>query len=708
MFTPAPRLLPVCLASVLALYSGVSDAKKATPREAKATEATTQEVVRTFADMQGSEAPIRLLGTDARAVVKLPVSPRELVEGATVTLRTTNSTALIRSRAGLTVRINGKLLEQFPLDPEKTRASRTFTIPGAYLKAGYNDLELNAVQHYTYECEDSGSPELWTEVDTAASFISFDHKGLRSNAAPRMSQLHLVFDERSLVNRGVALVSAADRPNDSQLSVSSLAAQGVALLTKHRQPDFKFSAGAAAFAPGEGNDQLPNLSKRVGAGRDIILFGNRSSVSRFLAPDIAQTITGPYLAMFPHPDGEAVVVVISGQTDADVVKAARAFADPEFKHSEVSMEIVGEHAFKAPVMARDGDGNTFYELGYQTSTTRGRNAGPIGVPVRIPGDFVGSSGDFVKVLLHYSYGAGLRKDSSMNLTVGGELVGTMALNKVEGAEFTKQEVLIPANMLKPGMNWLKFEPVFIQHGQQCEAKRDDGMLLTVYDDSSVVLPRKTSAPMVPDLSRLVNARWPIGNEATIVLPSADVSAAQALARLSAMMAVTMRAPFEPKVTSALPAEGDALVLSRFGELPEQLLNALPTQKYRWTAEGSSAAIMQVASEKSVTTVMTASDFGVLDGAMLRLSSKGLWNQVTGEVTLVDANEGITSSQQASTPKPYNNAITYKSYVGSSLSAKELGGLIVAAAILFAITLVAVLRRRAYRRNAGTSSENENA
>lgn len=693
MHMTSRRLLPVCLAAGLALFTGASHAK---------------EVVRSFSDLQGSEAPIRLLGTDARAVVKLPVSPREIVEGVTVTLRTTNSTALIRSRAALTVRINGKLLEQFPLDPEKTRASRTFTIPGSYLKAGYNDLELNAVQHYTYECEDSSSPELWTEVDTAASSVIFDFKGLRANTAPRMSQLHLVFDERSLVNRGVALISAAERPNDSQLSVSSLAAQGVALHAKQRQPDFKFSAGAAAFSPGEGNDQLPNLSKSVATGRDVILFGNRSTVSRFLSPEIAQTITGPYLAMFPHPDGEAVVVVISGQTDADVLKAARAFADPQFKHSEVAMEIVGDHTFAPPVLARDGEGTSFYDLGFQTATTRGRNAAAVGVPVRVPGDFVGARGEFVKVLLHYSYGAGLRKDSSMNLTVGGELAGTMALNKPEGAEASKQEVMIPANMLKPGMNWLKFEPVFMQNGQQCEAKRDDGMLLTIYDDSAVVLPKRTAAPMVPDLSRLVNARWPVGNEATIVLPSADVAGAQALARLSAMMALTMRAPFEPKVTSALPAEGDALVLSRFGELPEQLLNALPTKKYRWTAEGSSAAIMQVATEKSVTTVMTASDFGVLDAALLRLSTKGLWSQVAGEVTMVDANEGITSSQQASAPKPYNNAITYKSYVGTSFSANWLAILIVGSAIVFAISLVAVLRRKAKRRIAGNVSQDDHA
>lgn len=693
MLKSSPRLLTVCLALGLSIVAGSVCAK---------------EVVRSFSDLQGSEAPIRLLGTDARAVVKLPISPRELVAGATVTLTTTNSTALIRSRAGLTVRINGKLLEQFPLDPEKTRASRTFSIPGAYLKPGYNDLELHAVQHYTYECEDSGSPELWTEVDVASSRVAFDFRGLRENTSPRMSQLHLVFDERSLVNRGVALISAAERPNDAQLSVSSLAAQGVALQTKHRQPDFKFSAGAAAFSPGEGTEQLPNLSKAVGEGRDIILFGNRASMARFLNPEVAQTITGPYLAVFPHVDGEAVVVVISGQTDADVLKAARAFADPQFKHSEVAMEIVGEHTFSPPVAARDGEGSTFYELGFQTSTTRGRNAPAIGVPVRIPGDFVGARGEFVKVLLHYSYGAGLRKDSSMNLTVGGELAGTMALNNAEGAEFTKQEVLIPANMLKPGLNWLKFEPVFIQHGQQCEAKRDDGMLLTVYDDSSVVLPRRTAAPLVPDLSRLVNARWPIGNEATIVLPSADVAGAQALARMSALMALTMRAPFEPKVTSALPAEGDSIVLSRFGELPEALLQSLPTQKYRWSAEGSSAAIMQVASEKAVTTVLTAADFGVLDAVLQHLASKGLWGQIGGEVTLVDANEGITSSQQAAAGKPYNNAITYKSVVGSSFSANNMVFLIVGSALVFAITLVTVLRRKASTRIAGASAQEENA
>ena len=59
------------------------------------------------------------------------------------------------------------------------RNVRDLPIPTDWLKVGYNEVTFEAVQHYTYDCEDPSSPELWTDINTQQSRVSlqFDEIG---------------------------------------------------------------------------------------------------------------------------------------------------------------------------------------------------------------------------------------------------------------------------------------------------------------------------------------------------------------------------------------------------------------------------------------------------------------------------------------------------------------------------------------------------
>lgn len=665
--------------------------------------ANTHEVVRTLAELTGSDNPIHLRGAHTAATVKIPFSPRENVTDAVLTLHTTNSTALIRARSSLTVRANTAILGQFTLDPEKTRAERVLKLPAGTLSAGYNDLTFGAEQHYTYECEDAGSPELWTEIDTRNSTLKLNFKGYRVNDRPRLTQLHVLFDERSLMEREVGLVSAADRQSNAHLSAVSLIAQGVALYSKHRPTNFKFFPAEAALALSPQPSRLTGLSTHVGTGRDVVLFGTRAQIARFVDPEIAQSITGPYLGIFTLPDGVSAAVVVSGITEREMVRAAQAFADPGFKHSDVATEIVTEVASARPPELPYGEATGFYRFGYSTSTARGSRAGPIGVPVRLPGDFVGRKDRNITLSLHYSHGAGLRQDSSVSITVGGELVSSIRLSATEGAEYPKHKVTIPTTMFRPGLNWIVFEPVLISSAGRCEPRRDDGLAFSLFEDSTIELSGSLTQPMVPDLSRLPTARWPYTERATVWIARADSATVQAFAQLSALMARSMTSLFEPVVTDQLPAEGDFMVVGRYGELPEEVLARLPLNKYAWSPEGHEAAMLQVADPKGVMTVFTAADSHTLDRAAEVLRTKHLWGQLAGEAAVIDIKNGELRTQAPSAPVPYRREIGYRATLESYLGSSSLVLLVVISVGLFSAAVASLLRRKAKSRLISTGT-----
>lgn len=700
------NLLKVLLLSTMALGSSAIMAARAPVAAAAAGEqagavAVTPEitlVTKTFAEMGSGRDPLRLNTWQAGYSLKLPLSPREDLASVHLVLETANSTALIKSRSELSIRVNGQIIAQFPLDPLNTINRRELNIPISLLKVGYNDIFFNVVQHYTYDCEDPASPELWTEINPIQSSLTVGLRGFKKNLQPRLTQLPVAFDQRGWLPRPLSVVTGTEHVTEAQVAAAALVVQGLALRKGFRPLTVEVYGAATGSAIRPENSRFPGLSSAVVTGRDVLLVGRRAELSRYMDSELHGLLgAGPFVGVFPANDGDSMVMVVSGNTDEELMRAARSIAEQDFKFSDVSMETIsGEAAFKQPLIATPAVATFFSKFDFRTGGSRGIKVQPVKLEFRAPADYGAAKGDLASIKLHFSYGAGLRKDSSMIVKLNGQFAVAVPLNEENGAEFQKYEIRLPAQYIRPGYNTLNFEPIFMGHKDRCDVIRDEGMVLTIYEDSTLELPAPTVSPVAPDLERFARGFWPHNDRLRIFLAQRDTQTVAATLNFVASLAQKNRAPFEVELRYSPFESGHMMIIGPLTGAPDFVLGALPLQRHTWSAEGSQAGLLQGVEGKRVVTAFTASQPSVLNSATLLLDSQGLWQSVSGKAAIIDTLEKTIATEPATETVKFGTVLNVSSSFGNW---KMLAGLAAILAAIFTLAFIRVIKRRVKARAA---------
>lgn len=656
-----------------------------------------QETRKTLAEMGAGAGPLRLSTWHDSVTVKLPLAPRELLTGAQLHFETVNSTALIRSRSALTVRVNGRVLEQIALDPEKTRNVRDLSIPVDWLKVGYNEVSFEAIQHYTYDCEDPSSPELWTELNTQQSRISLQFAGLKPNLAPQLSQLKLAFDPRAWIPHPIAFVVGTEHLSEAQLAAAAVAAQGLGLRMAPGMPRFEiYGANAAASPAATADPNFPGLAPQVVQGRDLVLIGRRAELSRYLGGDLyKRTAATPSVGIFPMQAGDSMVLLVTGETDDEVMAAARALAEPGYRFGESAMETVQQRfAFTPPARLVPGRAGPFDLFDYRTASLRGSRLQSLHLKFRAPSDFGAEKGDLAAVRLHFSYGAGMRRDSSLVLRLNGQFAVAVPLNEEGGAEFLKYELKLPAQYIRPGDNDLSFEPVLVSHKDRCDAPREEGLLVTVYQDSTLELPHATLAPVAPDLARFGAGLWPYDRGLRLYLTQTDMGTARATLALASALAQRNNGAMDVELKYSPYPTGHMLVVGSPRGMADFVVKALPLPQYDWTDQGRQAAFLQGTEGKRVITAFLSSQPDNLQDALGTLQTRGLWLGMAGQASFIDAAEPALTNEPATRTESFGLVNRYALLFEDW---KVLVFWVLGLAALFAAAFIGAVRRLARKR-----------
>lgn len=690
--------LLLCALSLIPVQPALAQAKEA--KEPSASEDALT-VSRSLADMGAGRDPLHLSSWKAAYVLKLPMSPRETLRSARLTLSTVNSTALIKSRSELSVRVNDRIIAQFALDPINTANTREISLPVELLKPGYNDVTFAVVQHYTYDCEDPDSPELWTEINPIQSRLTLQFSGLRANLDPKLSQLHIAFDRRGWLPRPLSVVSGTEHISEAQLAASALVVQGLALRMGYRPLDIAVYGASTGASIAPEHTRFPGLSSVVVKGRDVLLVGRRSELSRYLDSDLYKsTAAGPFVGIFSAMEGDSIVLVVSGDTEEELMRAARTLAQPGFKFSDASTETIQDQwAFEQPHVAVPDKADPFSAFDFRTTTSRGLHTGLSVLEFRAPADYGARKGDLGSVRLHFSYGAGLREDSALNVRLNGQFAIAVPLNEKGGSEFQKFEIRIPAEFVKPGYNTLTFEPVFLAHKGRCEMLRDENLVLTVYEDSTLELPSATVLPVAPDLARFAQSFWTQEGKLRLYLTQRDTETAAAALSFVGSLAQKNRAPFEIELQYSPFSEGNMLVLGPASPMAEFVNKALPLHRYAYSVQGTNAAFLQAVEGRRVITAFVADRSRTLKEALRVLDSKGLWLGMSGQAAIVDTLEQTLVTEPATTTESFGAM----SHLSISLGNwRRLAALAAVLAGIFAVTFVGLLRRKAVARQQADS------
>lgn len=429
----------------------------------------------------GSTAPLRMENTDGALSLPLPLpalwQPREMV----LTLSGRLSQALIGGSQWV-VEVNGHPVHQLAISGARTEIREQIRIPPQRLKAGFNDVKLRYVQHYTDRCEYPMAPQLWGVLDPAESgwTVQADWQPVPA----RLDRLNDLFDKTGWEERPLVPVWMSRPTSATQLQAAGLVAQGVGL--RYAYVPVRMQAAALP-------QDMASAATLDSAARGVVVIATRADLAaRGLLRDLdLPADAGPLVAVQPLPgDARRFMLVFTADRDEDLPAVASTFAMPRMSWPaqpwvavrRLEMPPLGSVTGAASQLRPSTNAFPLSAMGYRTTTFEGMGTQGSSLRVWNPGWQTR-----VQLRLHLSYAAGMGEASALNVRANGVLQGSVPLGDAAGGRYEAYAVTLPAGALEPGWNTLQIQPVLLprSNGGDCKPFLLGNLGVTVYEDSTL-------------------------------------------------------------------------------------------------------------------------------------------------------------------------------------------------------------------------------
>ena len=662
------------------------------------------DVVR-LSEYRGEGSQLMLRGQAPSADLFIPLSSASRIDAAEVELHLVNSIALIEDRSVLRVNFNGVTVGQIRLRRNQPEIIATVTLPAALWEPGFNRLQFAASQQVEAQCASPDAPELWTEIDLYTSLLRVEHQG--ADAPLALTDLSGVFGTGIGSASRVTLLTAPDAGGEALDRALPMISQALALRRNYAALQLRHSAWNAERA-----DLLAVESQRAGAAEDggwndsardalprsaaywpgardeavHVLAGRRDQLAAILPDNITQGIDGAHLSLARTPavivDGETRVpatvrLLVSGETDADVLTAAQVLADMDDRlnragrvnalsreRGEPARELLPAR-FLLPERRY-----TFDAIG-EGRTFRGSGSFRHSLDFDLPPDFhVPESASF-RLYLDFGYGAQMGPGSSLNLMLNDQLIHGMPLDQAGGQSFRAYRLDVSARQLRGGSNTLSFEVALRspQSPQPCTWVSADHLIFTLHGTSVLELPPANSVAVLPDLGLMADTGYPYlhtGDTAPVNLYIADRALTGTALTLAGKLAQAAGIALQELVLADwprdTPAAGNHLLLGTPEALPDALFrdwDAALGRSQRWPyrslndwrallsgdeaalsgqveqtgaiGDGALLAALANPAGKGTVSVFTADSNAKLADSMDALIEPAVWGQLRGDL-----------------------------------------------------------------------------
>lgn len=248
----------------------------------------------------GHLTPIKLRGIDGSATLPFAIRSDEIVVAAKLKFEYHYSPSLIPELSHLQVMMNEEIVAVIPLPKDKILQNKREIEIDPRLFTDYNKLRFALIGHYTYKCEDPTHTSLWLNISTQGK--------LELSMAPLAQTNDLkylpvpFFDKRD--NNALRLPFVfGSQPSFNTLKAAGIVASWFGGMASYRGSEFPASI-----------DSLP-------PGNAVVILQGNEKIGAFGATSSAG------VSMITHPTNpNAKLLIISGKTDDDLMRAARAVA----------------------------------------------------------------------------------------------------------------------------------------------------------------------------------------------------------------------------------------------------------------------------------------------------------------------------------------------------------------------------------------------
>lgn len=611
------------------------------------------------------EKTFNLRCTNGAYTAQVPIPERWLVKKAAMSLSYVNSSNLLGDRSQLVARLNGHPFAQARLNPNAPAGKMDVSIPAAMFETGYNRLEFQVAQHYTQNCEQFCAPDLWTNLNFSDSFLEIEYT--LKPVPLKLSNISDFLLDPKIFPQGEINIVAEDLSPEI-VNIAGITASGIARRFDYRKAVF-------------------SISKDIKPGYDNVLIGKREFVEPFLRRKGIETkeIVAPFLKIthLPKEKGEMdqshALLVVSGHNLDHVKLAAETLANltlpyPGTDEMEVKEFEMPDLSFYGGKQVLNADRSyKLKTLNFTTHTFEGFSPSPVDISFRLPADFFIKQNHYATLTLNYSFGAGMRNDSVLNILLNDKSVKVIHLKNESGDSIEGYKIEFPTYLFKSGTNTITFAPYLNPVAKECDLIRPDNYFLTIFDNSTLYFPPMPHFVEMPKIELFMQdgfpfTRSPDGYGSMIYLTRPDYSSIGAALNLIGL--ITQRNGY-PLIGTRIAFDrleewkGDMIVLADTGSLPNELLDQAPLKPAKMSSvpypvaggwEGESAlalskqfsgigrgsgAVMEFQSPykkgRSVL-LLTAASTAELSTLSYALLDPGVRSQSTGDLVLVDLSQ----------------------------------------------------------------------
>ncbi|KCZ92246.1 cellulose biosynthesis cyclic di-GMP-binding regulatory protein BcsB [Hyphomonas johnsonii] len=454
-----------------------------------------------LAMLRSEQGPIRLDGAEDTARMGFALAPQADVQSARLVLRHVSGRGQAKADPQLRLTVNDRFVGQLAGVTTNAAGVNEVVLDPSVLMTGFNTLGIDAVQRYTYDCQDPDAPELWTDIDTTRSYVEVTYT--RHPFAGSLADLG------ALVTAGVGgvdhlgIVTGDGAMTPDRLRWGALSAQAVSNRLGYRLPDI------APLAPGALTTDA--------AGMDIVAVGTVAELGGLVPPE-ASALSGDeaWLSIAPSPaDPTHFMIIASGLTPAGVEGAVRALAQDNFPLSDSdALLLSGADLPSGAVVARKrpieaGAKYTFSNLGLADTSLFGKDHGSVELDFDLPADLRFRTAGEAVFSLDFAYGAGLRDDSVVNIVVNGEFQRAIRLTNPDGEVMPGYQIGIPTSALRPGHNTVAFEVELSTESEGlCSTRSMRHLAFVLKDTSTLTLPEADAYVELPNLALLAETGFP--------------------------------------------------------------------------------------------------------------------------------------------------------------------------------------------------------
>ncbi|MFK8250176.1 cellulose biosynthesis cyclic di-GMP-binding regulatory protein BcsB [Ancylobacter terrae] len=516
--------------------------------------------------------PDRLLVPDRRLVLEGEVDSRawsihltreEAARQATLWVSYLNAVVVMPEVSRLRVMINGQAALETPIASSQAPARISAPLRAGLLRAGPNLIRFEVLQRHRTDCSVSSTYELWTEINTAATGLSF--AGGRPPLAGGLDDLPAIGVD-ALGQTVLRVITPGPLEGGGSARVLR-AVQAIALRGQYANPLVVLVENPAAAPAGRAPGTL------------TVVLGTAGELPRLMAapPPEAGLRAAALLIDDARSGGPTLVLSGPGANDVDAaIERLGALARPP-------ADSVATASWMAPdtPLFTGARRIRLANVGVATQEFSGRRL-RTRFAIALPDDFYANYYGEGSLFLDAAYTEAVRPGSHVDLYVNDQIASTTAITNSGGGLMQRHRITFPLRNFRPGVNQLWLEVVLdTEADSRClpGATLPGADRFVLFDSTEFALDDFARIGRRPDLAALAASAFPYPrdrNPLAVVLARHDGPTVSAAATLMARLALQAEAaiPIDSSPASATLGERPAIFVGAISQTAPGVLGQL--------------------------------------------------------------------------------------------------------------------------------------